>query len=297
MTCTGLAAISALGILLRRGIGFNISSFSFLNKSILKNILPFGIVVFLMAIQYRLDGFLLERLYSAEESGLYAAAYRILDAANMIGYLFASFLLPYLSRQWSNTREINSVVNNSRHALLLYSIFIITGVIFLSSWLSQILYKGKIENVQIILAWTIPALAGYSLVQIYGTVLTATGLIKQFCLITFLAVIINIGLNLFLIPFYGAKGACWSAIISQGFSGIATLIYCKRKLGIPVEVRSLLIYLLTAAILSGLYLTGKYLLIDNWILLAAGGIVTLLFLLMIKPGLRKYWLSLKTSVT
>jgi O-antigen/teichoic acid export membrane protein len=187
MTCTGLATISALGILLRRGISFNISSFSFLNKRIVKDVLPFGIVIFLMAIQYRLDGFLLDRLYSPEEAGLYAAAYRLLDAANMVGYLFASFLLPYLAGLWSNTKEISSVVNNSRHVLLLYSIFLVTAVIFLSSWMTQILYNNKIENVQIILAWAIPALVGYSFVQIYGTVLTATGHIKQVLPLNFIS--------------------------------------------------------------------------------------------------------------
>jgi O-antigen/teichoic acid export membrane protein len=141
------------------------------------------------------------------------------------------------------------------------------------------------------------ALIGCSLVQIYGTVLTATGHIKQFCMITVLAVALNIILNLILIPGSGAKGACWSAVISQAFFGFSTMIYCRYKLGIHFHFRSFILYLTAAAVLSLLYVTGKNLSINNWVLLAAAGMLTLLFLLLIKPGMWKYWLKLKTSVT
>jgi O-antigen/teichoic acid export membrane protein len=295
--CTGLAAITALGILLRRGVSFNIGSSSIFNKAIWRDALPFGIVVFLMAMHYRLDGFLLERLKGPAESGLYAAAYRLLDAGNMVGYLFASFLLPYLARQWSDSKEINTVVHNTRHALILYSIFITSAVIFLSGWLGKLIYEDKIDNIAVILAWLMSALIGCSLVQIYGTVLTATGHIKQFCMITVLAVALNIILNLILIPGSGAKGACWSAVISQAFFGFSTMIYCRYKLGIHFHFRSFILYLTAAAVLSLLYVTGKNLSINNWVLLAAAGMLTLLFLLLIKPGMWKYWLKLKTSVT
>ena len=42
---------------------------------------------------------------------------RLLDAANMCGYLVASFMLPYIARRWSSHTEINSVVLRCRHFL------------------------------------------------------------------------------------------------------------------------------------------------------------------------------------
>ena len=294
--CTGLAAISALGILVRRGISFGITSFPEVNKKIVEA-LPYGLVVFFMTMHYRLDGFLLEKLKSPEEAGLYAATYRLLDAANMVGYLFASFLLPYIARQWSLSKEIHSVVYNARKALLLYSIFIVTAVVFLSPWIGQLLYKNKIENVGEILAWTIPALIGYSLVQIYGTVLTATGNIKQFCIIIFATVVVNVILNLLLIPVYGAKGACWSAIVSQTLCGMATAVLCKARLHISFDLKTIIINILAATALSVIFFAGTKLSVNSWILLGVGGIITLLFLLLFRPNMWKYWLRLKTSVT
>src|SRR4030095_7449192 len=80
-------------------------NFSFKKKwpgiTVIKEALPFAIIVLLMSFHSRIDGFLLERISSPEEAGKYAGAYRLLDAANMPGILFASFLLPYMARRWS----------------------------------------------------------------------------------------------------------------------------------------------------------------------------------------------------
>jgi O-antigen/teichoic acid export membrane protein len=91
--------------------------------------------------------------------------------------------------------------------------------------------------------WCIPALISYSLVQIYSAVLTAAARIRALCYITLIAVLINAILNVSLIPHWGAKGTCIAALSSQGFCGIATLLYARRKLGTPIHWQSLLTYL------------------------------------------------------
>src|SRR5829696_7468029 len=69
-------------------------------SSILLGVIPFAIIILLMSMHYRLDGFLLERWRTdgALQAGYYAMAYRLLDVANMIGYLTASFLVPFIAR-------------------------------------------------------------------------------------------------------------------------------------------------------------------------------------------------------
>src|SRR6185503_17205279 len=202
-----------------------------LSKQLFLSVLPFAIIVFLMSVHYRLDGFLLERIHrnGDHEAGIYAGAYRLLDAANMIGYLFASFLLPYIARQWSEKKEMQSVILTSRHFLLMFSVMIVVTVFFLATWIQQVLYHHNGGNGTEVLQLCIPALSGYSLVQIYGTVMTATGHVVSFCKILAIAVLINILFNLLLIPTMGAKGCCIAALISQGFCGIATMIFVNRS--------------------------------------------------------------------
>ncbi|MGE5109164.1 MAG: hypothetical protein ACM3H8_16620, partial [Sphingobacteriales bacterium] len=86
-----------------------------LNKAgiskIIKQSLPFALTVFFMGLHNRTDAFLLERLHinGPYEAGVYAAAYRLLDAANMVGYLFAAMLVSY----WSKQRQEKEVLKKS----------------------------------------------------------------------------------------------------------------------------------------------------------------------------------------
>ncbi len=291
--CMALAMLCTIAILFRRGVSFSMTGKTLLSKQLFFSILPFAAIILLMSVHYRLDGFLLERIHrnGDHEAGIYAGAYRLLDAANMIGYLFASFLLPYIARQWSDKKDIQTVILTSRHFLLMFSVMIITTIFFLAPWIQQVLYHHNGGSGTEVLQLCIPALIGYSLVQIYGTVMTATGQIVSFCKIMAVAVLINILFNLLLIPTMGAKGCCIAALISQGFCGIATMIFVNRKSGISIHFGSLSIYIFTLAILSGFYYVGNNWIVSKWFLIAAGGMITLLLMIVTKLFTLRTWIN------
>jgi O-antigen/teichoic acid export membrane protein len=293
-TCTALAMFCAWVILSGRKITFSVRRMSLSGKKLLTGALPFAVIVLLMSVHYRLDGFLLERIHKngAYEAGIYAGAYRLLDAANMTGYLFASFLLPYIAKQWSEKKEIQTVILTSRHLLLMFSVTIAITVFFLAPWIQQILYHHNDLKATGILQCCIPALIGYSLVQIYGTVMTASGHIIPFCYITLLAVTINIILNLLLIPSLGAKGCCIAALASQWFCGITAMVYVKQKSGITIHLCSLLIHIFIAVILCGFFYSCKNLHLDKWLLVAGAAIIAGLGLLVTKLFRINSWINL-----
>jgi Na+-driven multidrug efflux pump len=140
-----------------------------------------------------------------------------------------------------------------------------------------------------ILQWCIPVLVAYSLVQVYGTVMTATGQIIPFCYITILSVLLNIVINILLIPAWGAKGCCIAALVSQGFCGIATMLYVRKKSGINIHLRSLLMYIFIGAILYGFYYWSNERGINNWLQLISGVLITLLMTILLKLiNIRKF---------
>jgi len=61
---------------------------------------PYALAIFLMTIYTRIDAVMVERMLvdGEGEAGIYAGAYRLLDASNMIGVLFAGLLLPMFAR-------------------------------------------------------------------------------------------------------------------------------------------------------------------------------------------------------
>lgn len=275
--CTLVAVAAILIILFKRKIRIFLWTKPLFDRSFLKPAFPFAVIVLLMSVHYRLDGFLLERIHQngAYEAGLYAGAYRLLDAANMIGYLLASFLLPFIARQWSRGKKIDEVVLSSRHLIMIYSIVVVITVVFLAPWLQQVLYNNTDMEAITVMQWCLPALVGYSLVQVYGTVMTATGQVVQFCYIVLLSVILNIVLNLLLIPVCGAKGCCLAALISQGFCGTTAMFYVQKKSGINIRLRSLLMYIFIAAILCGYYYWCGNIVTSKWVLIIGAGLITI----------------------
>jgi O-antigen/teichoic acid export membrane protein len=274
--CTLLSIVIIVIILLRNQISFAFKN-SFPGKEVFRATLPYAIIVLLMSAHYRFDGFLLERLHpdGDYQAGLYAGAYRLLDAANMIGFLFASFLLPYLANLLGKRKEIQPVVLGSRHLLIVFSLFISITVFFKAPWLQNALYDHKGDDAVRVMQWCLPVLIVYSLVHVYGTVLTARTHLLPLCYILLVSVGLNITLNLLLIEKYGAIACCISALVSQGFCGIAAMIYARKKSGLDIDIRSFLIYIFIAGLLIGLYYMTRNFTINQWFLVSLAGIFTL----------------------
>jgi len=257
---TTIAVIIVIVILYSNKISVRKPKLNFFTRSVISSVVPFALTVFLMSVHVRADGFLLERIHpdGAHEAGIYAAAYRLLDASNMVGYLIASFFMPFIARLWSEGQPLEKTILQTRHLQLMFAVTVAAIVIMLAPWLQKILYHHTDEYSIKVLRWCLPVLVGYSFVQVYGTVMTATGSIVPFCYLNLTAVFINITLNLFLIPAYGAFGCCISALCSQAFLAAATMIFVNSKLKIPAGARSLGLYLLNGLLVCAvLYLLLK----------------------------------------
>ncbi|MDQ3048702.1 MAG: oligosaccharide flippase family protein, partial [Bacteroidota bacterium] len=95
-----ISAATAFFIILRKTHSFRFQwNFPF-SLMILKKSLPFAILTLLMSFYNRIDSVMIERLLpdGDVQSGLYAQAFRLLDATNMIAFLTAGMLLPVFSR-------------------------------------------------------------------------------------------------------------------------------------------------------------------------------------------------------
>jgi O-antigen/teichoic acid export membrane protein len=242
-----------------------------LNKLLLRQALPFALIVFLMSVHNRADAFLLERIHpdGATEAGKYAAAWRLLDAFNMVGFLIASFLLPYIARMFSEKKSFTEAVLYSRHLLVFFSIGVIIISVLLAPWIYQLLYYTNSPADYSVLQCCIPSLLAIALLHIYGTALTATGNIVSFCSVTVMAAALNIILNLIFIPSMGARGSCLAALISQGLYSFAVMLLAIKKLNLTIHFRSWLIYIFTAAMVTAIGLSGKELNVNEWLIVPA----------------------------
>lgn len=279
MICTSIAVAAVLIFILQKKLLLPADKEK--NRSIAKWIAPFAIIILLMSVHYRLDGFLLERIHvhGAYEAGIYASAYRLLDAGNMLGYLAASFLVPFMARNQFDKAIIEKTVINLRHVLIFFAIGIISFIIVFASWIQVLLYHTDVSYNTRILQLCIGVLPAYYFVHIYGSALTATANFRAFISVLFTGVAINIVLNLFLIPTYGALGCCISALISQYFCGITLYIVASKRLQISFGARFNLIYIIAAIGLFSFFYFGKMAVNNVWIILAIAVVAVSVLLL------------------
>lgn len=221
-------------------------------KEIILQSIPFALTVFFMGLHNRTDAFLLERIHSngAYEAGIYATAYRLLDAANMIGYLFASVLVSYWSKHVNDTNSIKKSLLFSHQLLIPSGILVALIAVFLNQPLFELLYHHKNDYAADILKWCLITIVPYFVIHIYATLLTATGKIKILMRLVIAASALNILLNIFLIPAYGAKACVFSGIVSQTTLALLAVFYVKTKTSQTVEWSVWLRYLFIAVILS-----------------------------------------------
>jgi O-antigen/teichoic acid export membrane protein len=207
------------------------------------------------------DSFLLDRLHpqGATEAGIYASSFRLLDAFNMVGFLFAGFLLPYIARHKDDRESVDSVMIACRNLLLLFTFISASFIIWAPWFVNSILYHQTNEYREWVLRLTIMNLPFLALIHIYGTALTATGHIKTYFRITIFFAIINFCANILLAGRYGAIACAAIACCTQLLFALTIIYFSLKKTRAPIQWFSLGKIVLAAIIFCLILgITGKY---------------------------------------
>jgi len=223
-----LTALITLGIVLSKSgrikIRFDRSFFSvFLRKSY-----PYALLILLMSFYNRIDSVMLERLLphpiGKQQAGIYAQAFRLLDAVSMFGLLFAGLLLPIFSRMIKLKEKVGQMAQLSFTLLIIPAIIIAVSSIFYSNQIMATLYTSNTEKSSGLLGILMIGFVGIACTYIFGTLLTANGSLKQLNIMAFFGMLLNIVLNLVLIPRFMAYGSAYASLCTQLFTGFAQLI-------------------------------------------------------------------------
>lgn len=196
---------------------------------ILKKSYPYAILVLLMTFYNRIDGVMLERLLEfrkgAYEAGIYASAYRLLDASNMIAFLFAGLLLPIFARMLKMKENVEELVRLSFSLLIIPAIVVVTVCVAHSFDIMNMLNKGEhVEESAEVFRTLICCFVPIASVYIFGTLLTANGNLKQLNIMASFGMIVNIVVNVILIPKMQAVGAATSSLVTQSLTALTQII-------------------------------------------------------------------------
>ena len=195
--------------------------------SIIRQSYPFAILALLMNIYSRIDSVMLERILPGGnvESGIYAQAFRIVDALNMVPFLFAGLLLPILSKMIKHNESVQSFIGFAFSLLFLPAFAFSVSCIAYRYDIMQILYHLHATESSQVLGILMASFLLISITYIFGTLLTANGNIKYLNTISLAGVVISISINLLLIPYYKSLGSAIANLITQLVIVILQVVY------------------------------------------------------------------------
>lgn len=260
-----LSIMAAFPVLLRqakKNIRFRIKlSFLFI---VLRKSYPYALLTILMLLYTRIDALMIERLLprnkGSYEAGLYASAFRLLEALTMIAYLFATILLPVFAGMIKRRESINEVVGTYTRLLLVPAFLVVTASFAYRNEIMHLLYPTFATDY---LGWIFGSIMitflAFCASYIFGTLLTANASLRYLNKISAAGVIANILLNFILIRYFSALGAVIATLITQFFVSVLQIIKSKQVFQLSIGAKDAGAALLYAVFVILSFASGKFL--------------------------------------
>jgi len=233
----GVSAITALIFLLSNQKLKKLNWDKLFSMAILRQSAPYALLILLMTFYYRADSVMLERMLEdgKTQAGIYANGFRFFEAANNIAFLFATLLLPLFSNLLKNKKPVASLVKIASSILIPGAILVAITCFLFSQQLIDARYINSTFQSGQVFGILMICFVFISTTYIFGTLLTANGNLKTLNKIAFGGVVLNIILNLILIPKYQAYGAAIASLITQGLTTIAQVWLCKSYFNLKMN--------------------------------------------------------------
>lgn len=193
-------------------------SWVFLKKS-LKIMIPFGLAGLFTVVYYRVDMVMIEAFLGAAPTGQYGAAFRILEGLNVLPAIVSiAAVYPRLAKLYhgASYARFDSVLKKSLLGTVGVSLLITVGLFLLAAPVIRLLDPdpayGPAAGALQILVWSFPLLCANTL--LYAALISMEA--QRFVSAALgMAVLVNVGLNFYLIPAYGINGAAVATIIPE----------------------------------------------------------------------------------
>lgn len=197
---------------------------------ILRKSYPFAILILLMTFYNRVDSVMLERMLDDGDlfAGIYAQAYRLMEAGNMVAYLFAGLLLPMFSSMIKKNQDVGPLLKTSSTLMLTPAIAAAIIFLFNNVEIMDSLYKYNARESAQVGVFLMVSFIGMCVSYNFGALLTANGSLSVLNRMAAGAMVLNVLLNLILIPQMQAKGAAMASMLTQMIMAILQIWLAKR---------------------------------------------------------------------
>lgn len=199
-------------------------------KAVVAQSWPFGLAAFAHLIYYQSDIVLLKYLDSDTSAGIYNIAFLVISAIYLLpGVIYQKYFLPKIHR-WSiqEPARVKEVFEQGNIAMLLLGLLFLVGIWVTADWGIALLFgKSYAEAAYVLkaLSFSVPFMfVAFSA----GAVLVTQNHMKLKVKLMLFVALLNVVLNLVLIPSYGMMGAASATIISNALLAALYFFTAKR---------------------------------------------------------------------
>lgn len=239
-------------------LGFPPGTFLETARSLVREAWPLALLLVCWMIVFRADSILLSYLQPLEELGWYALPYKVLESALFFPAMMGGLLFPVLSRSASACVDHEGFRRTLAEATDLFLLLAIPAVILLV-WLAPSIihvlggsaFAPSVPALQILAV----ALGALFFGNLYGNSAIALGEQRSLLVAAFLLAVVNVAVNLLVIPRFSFIGAAWTTLATEFLSACSAGVIVFRRVGrLPTSA-------------------------ERWRILCAGGVFLLVVLL------------------
>jgi len=182
-------------------------------------------------IYWRIDVLMLSKLAAVEDVGYYGAAYRLFEIGMVVPQSLCLSVYPQVAAAASsNPQQLELIGRNALRYLLAICLPAAVFIALAARPLLGLLYGAEFESAAPTLAVLVWTLIPFSLVRYHAYVLIAAGRQRIDLLLNVAMSVINVLLNLFLIPRYNHFGAACATLAALCILALLQHQYMQRYL-------------------------------------------------------------------
>lgn len=187
----------------------------------------FAISFVVIQLNLRIDLLILARIGDATDTGLYSLAVQIVE---QLWLLPSAVGVVVMSRTANTSSHENSTKETARlmRITLLGGILLAAILAFLVPIFVPLIFGNRFSGSGVLINYLLPGVIMFMIFRVLNGQLSGMGKPGVAAIAFFIALVINIVLNVLWIPEFGAKGAAWATNISYTIGTIGlTIAYCK----------------------------------------------------------------------
>jgi len=188
-------------------------------RSALRRSFPYALLGVIGLVYFRMDALLLTWMKGPEATGIYTAAYRLLDAVTDVPGVIVAAMFPTLSRLHVESKaKVRKTYLGALATLALLGLPVLVGMVVFARPAILLLYGEGFRESIVVLQLLAVAVFLIFLDTANTMVLYAGDNLRPVVALSLVTMTANIGLCLLLIPPYGENGAALATILSTALS-------------------------------------------------------------------------------